>query len=74
VFFYLFMRSMVTLSGIVFLITPTLSVASVSIMRLDEAGSTSQAAAYASCTMAVVILASLLMRLSLRMFKPRTEA
>mgnify|MGYP003347530142 FL=1 len=62
---YLFMRSMVSLSGIVFLITPDLSVASVSILRLDEAGSTSQAAAYATCTMAVVVLASGLMSLTL---------
>ena len=65
VFFYLFMRAMVSLSGIVFLITPDLSVASVSILRLDEAGSTSQAAAYATCTMAVVVLASGLMSLTL---------
>lgn len=67
VFFYLFMRSMVTLSGIVFLITPELSVASVSIVRLDEAGSTSQAAAYATCTMAIVVAASGIMWLMLRL-------
>ncbi len=66
VFFYLFMRSMVTLSGIVFLISSELSVASVSIMRLDEAGSTSQAAAYATCTMGIVVAASALMWLSLK--------
>jgi iron(III) transport system permease protein len=71
VFFYLFMRSMVSLSGIVFLITPELSVAAVSIMRLEEAGSTSQAAAYATCTMAVVVVAAALMSVSLRWARRR---
>jgi iron(III) transport system permease protein len=66
VFFFLFMQSMVTLSAIIFLVTASVSVASVSIMRLDEAGFTSQAAAYATCTMAVVIAASVVMRLFLK--------
>ena len=74
VFFYLFMRSMVSLSGIVFLITPDLSVASVSILRLDEAGSTSQAAAYATCTMAVVVVASALMSLTLHAVQRQRRA
>jgi iron(III) transport system permease protein len=65
VFFFLFMRSMVTLSAVIFLVTASVSVAAVSIMRLDEAGFTSQAAAYATCTMAVVVTAFLVMRLSL---------
>ncbi|NIX76040.1 ABC transporter permease subunit [Microvirga terricola] len=62
VFFFMFMRSMVTLSAVIFLITASVSVASVSIMRLDEAGFTSQAAAYATCTMGIVVVASVLMR------------
>jgi len=65
VFFFLFMQSMVTLSAVIFLVTASVSVASVSIMRLDEAGFVSQAAAYATCTMAVVIAALGLMRLAL---------
>jgi iron(III) transport system permease protein len=65
VFFFLFMRSMVTLSAVIFLVTASVSVAAVSIMRLDEAGFTSQAAAYATCTMVVVVAAFLVMRLSL---------
>jgi iron(III) transport system permease protein len=65
VFFFLFMRSMVTLSAVIFLVTASVSVASVSIMRLDEAGFTSQAAAYATCIMAVVVTASALMRILL---------
>lgn len=65
VFFFLFMRSMVTLSAVVFLVTASLSIASVSIMRLDEAGFTAQAAAFATCTMAVVVVAAAMMQLLL---------
>jgi iron(III) transport system permease protein len=72
VFFFLFMQSMVTLSALIFLVTASVSVASVSIMRLEEAGFTSQAAAYATCTMAVVIAASGVMRIVLRLMKRRT--
>lgn len=69
VFFFMFMRSMVTLSAVIFLVTASVSVASVSIMRLDEAGFTSQAAAYATCTMGIVVAASVLMRASLWVLK-----
>ena len=62
VFFFLFMRSMVTLSAVVFLTTPDLSVAAVTIMRLDDAGLTSQAAAFSTCVMAVVSIALLGMK------------
>ncbi|TNF12983.1 MAG: ABC transporter permease subunit [Rhodobacteraceae bacterium] len=65
VFFFLFMRSMVTLSAVVFLTTPDLSVAAVTIMRLDDAGLTSQAAAFSTCVMAVVCAALLGMKASL---------
>lgn len=58
---FLFMRSMVTLSAIIFLITPALSLAAVSVMRLDEAGFTSQAAAFSTCIMALVGSLSLLL-------------
>ena len=51
---FLFMRSMVTLSAVIFLITPALPMAAVTVMRLDEAGFTSQAAAFSTCIMAVV--------------------
>jgi len=56
---FLFMRSMVTLSAVIFLVTPSLNLASVTVMRLDEAGFTSQAAAFSTCIMAVVALASI---------------
>jgi iron(III) transport system permease protein len=71
VFFFLFMQSMVTLSAVIFLVTASVSVASVSMMRLDEAGFVSQAAAYATCTMAIVLAAMGLMRLCLRFMEQR---
>jgi len=66
VFFFLFMRSMVTLSAVVFLTTPKLDVAAVTIMRLDDAGLTSQAAAFSTCVMAVVCIALLGMKLAMK--------
>jgi len=71
VFFFLFMRSMVTLSAVVFLTTPQLSVAAVTIMRLDDAGLTSQAAAFSTCVMAVVCGAVLSMKFILAMMQRR---
>ncbi|HEY0200988.1 MAG TPA: ABC transporter permease subunit, partial [Burkholderiaceae bacterium] len=60
---FLFMRSMVTLSAVIFLITPALSLGAVTVMRLDEAGFTSQAAAFSTCIMAVVGTLALLLHL-----------
>ncbi|MGM0743350.1 MAG: ABC transporter permease subunit [Pseudomonadota bacterium] len=71
VFFFLFMRSMVTLSAVVFLTTPDLSVAAVTIMRLDDAGLTSQAAAFSTCVMAVVCAALLSMKATLALIGRR---
>jgi len=69
---FLFMRSMVSLSAVIFLITPSLTMGSVTVMRLDEAGLTSQAAAFSSCIMAVVgAMALLLHRLTRRATSPR---
>ncbi|KAF1020525.1 MAG: Sulfate transport system permease protein CysW [Paracidovorax wautersii] len=51
---FLFMRSMVTLSAVIFLVTPDVPLAAVTVMRLDEAGFTSQAAAFSTCIMAIV--------------------
>lgn len=73
VFFFLFMRSMVTLSAVVFLTTPNLSVAAVTIMRLDDAGLTSQAAAFSTCVMAVVCVAILSMRITLALIGRRSR-
>jgi len=62
VFFFLFMRSMVTLSAVIFLISPQVNVASVSVMRLDDAGFVSQAAAFSTCIMLTVLAALGLMK------------
>jgi iron(III) transport system permease protein len=62
-FFLLFMQSMVTLSAVIFLVTPELNLASVSVMQLNENGFISQAAAYSTCIVAVVASALGLMRL-----------
>ena len=58
---FLFMRSMVSLSAIIFLVSPSLPLGSVTIMRLDEAGLTSQAAAFSTCVMGIVAIMSLLL-------------
>lgn len=63
-FFLLFMQSMVTISAVIFLVTPDLDLASVSVMQLNENGFISQAAAYSVCIVAVVASALGLMRLS----------
>lgn len=73
IFFFLFMRSMVTLSAIIFLTTPKLTVASVTIMRLDDAGLTSQAAAYSTCVMLIVGVALLSMKAMLYKISRRKE-
>lgn len=52
---FLFMRSMVTLSAVIFLISPGTSLASVTVMLLEDAGSTTHAAAFATLIMAVVL-------------------
>jgi len=70
-FFYLFMRSLVTLSGVIFLVTPGLGLASVAVMRLDENGFLAQAAAYAMCVVVAGALALGTMRLLLHVLKDR---
>lgn len=70
-FFYLFMRSMVTLSGVIFLVTADLGLASVSVMRLDENGFLAPAAAYATCVVLAGGLALGAMRLLLHTLRDR---
>ncbi|MCZ2441201.1 MAG: ABC transporter permease subunit [Burkholderiales bacterium] len=70
VFFFLFMRSMVTLSAVIFLITPQLNVASVSVLHLNENGFVSQAAAFSTIIIAVVSVAMLAMRGLVHYFRP----
>lgn len=74
VFFFLFMRSMVTLSAVVFLTTAKLDVAAVTIMRLDDAGLTSQAAAFSTCVMAVVCIALGAMKLAIALMSRPSQS
>ncbi len=53
---------MVTLSAVIFLVTPTTQLAAVSVLLLDDSGNQNQAAAYSVCIMAVVALALLALR------------
>ncbi|MBS0306029.1 MAG: ABC transporter permease subunit [Proteobacteria bacterium] len=74
VFFFLFMRSMVTLSAVIFLVTPETSVASVSVMHLNEAGFVAQAAAFSTIIVVVVAAAMLLMRALVFYVRPNLGA
>lgn len=53
---FLFMRAMVTLSALIFLISPRNTVAAVSVLLLDDSGKASQAAAFSVVIMAVVLM------------------
>lgn len=74
IFFFLFMRSMVTLSAVIFLISPKVNVASVSVMRLDDAGFVSQAAAFSTCIMLTVAAALGVMKLLITLLGRRRHA
>ena len=52
---FFFMRSMVTLSAVIFLVTPATMLAPVAVLQLDDAGYTSQAAALSMCIIAAVL-------------------
>ena len=69
---FFFVRSMVTLSAVIFLVTPATQVAAVSVLLLDDAGNVNQAAAFSVCIMLVVALALLLFQLVLRVTGRRT--
>lgn len=68
---FLFMQSMVTLSAVIFLSTPALPLAAVTIMRLDEAGFTSDAAAFSTCIMLIVGTIALLTNYLTRSIRKR---
>ncbi|MFN2342616.1 MAG: ABC transporter permease subunit [Desulfonatronovibrio sp.] len=65
---FFFMRSMVTLSAVIFLITPSSQVAAVSVLLLEDRGAVNQAAAFSVCIMGVVVASLLLARLVLNYF------
>ena len=64
---FLFMRAMVTLSAVIFLVSPDNSVAAISVLLLDDSGRSTQAAAFATIIMAVVLAALLLFNFVLRL-------
>lgn len=65
---FFFMRSMVTLSAVIFLVTPHTQVAAVSVLYLQDRGATNQAAAFSVCIVATVVVALLAARLLLNIF------
>lgn len=64
---FFFVRSMVTLSAVIFLVTPMTQVAAVSVLLLDDAGNQNQAAAFSVCIMLVVAAALALFQATLRL-------
>ncbi|WP_084301920.1 ABC transporter permease subunit [Desulfonatronovibrio hydrogenovorans] len=64
---FFFMRSMVTLSAVIFLITPSSQVAAVSVLLLEDRGAVNQAAAFSVCIMGVVVASLLVARIILNL-------
>jgi iron(III) transport system permease protein len=64
---FFFVRSMVTLSAVIFLVTPVTQVAAVSVLLLDDSGNQNQAAAYSVCIMLVVAAALIVFGALLRL-------
>jgi len=54
---FFFVRSMVTLSAVIFLVTPATQLAAVSVLLLDDSGNQNQAAAFSVCIMLIVAAA-----------------
>ncbi|MEJ1162020.1 ABC transporter permease subunit [Prosthecomicrobium sp. N25] len=71
---FYFMRSMVSLSAVIFLITPSTQVAAVSVLQLSDRGAYNQAAAFSVCIMAVVVVALLSVRAVLHLAGVRNVA
>lgn len=65
---FFFMRAMVTLAAVIFLVTPGNNLAAVSVLLLDDAGETTQAAAFSTLIMLVVIVVLVAFRGLLRLF------
>lgn len=63
---FFFMRAMVTLSGVIFLVQPGTNLAAVSVLLLDDSGETTQAAAFSTLIMAFVVTVLLSIQAILR--------
>ena len=64
---FFFVRSMVTLSAVIFLFTPSTQLAAVSVLLLDDSGNQNQAAAFSVCIMLIVAIALVVFRVLGRM-------
>ena len=71
---FFFVRSMVTLSAVIFLITPSTQLAAVSVLLLDDAGNQNQAAAFSVCIMLIVVAVLVLFQALLRLCGVRSES
>jgi iron(III) transport system permease protein len=71
---FFFMRSMVTLSSVIFLVSPSVNLAAVSVMLLDDAGNSTQAAAFSTLIILVVLIALGIMNLILRVFNVKNKS
>jgi len=67
VWVFYFMRAMVSLSALIFLITPSTKVAAVAVLQLSDRGAMNQAAAFSACIMVTVAACLLVVRLILVM-------
>ncbi|MEO8133155.1 MAG: ABC transporter permease subunit [Betaproteobacteria bacterium] len=70
---FFFVRSMVTLSAVIFLVTPATQLAAVSVLLLDDSGNQNQAAAFSVCIMLVVAGALALFHLLLGLSNRRRQ-
>ncbi len=68
---FFFMRAMVTLAAVIFLVSPGNNLAAVSVLLLDDAGETTQAAAFSTLIMLVVIAVLVVFQGLLRLFRIR---
>jgi iron(III) transport system permease protein len=71
---FFFVRSMVTLSAVIFLISPSTQLAAVSVLLLDDAGNQNQAAAFSVCIMLVVVVVLVLFQSLLRLCGARGQS
>jgi iron(III) transport system permease protein len=71
---YFFLNGMVTLSAVVFLVAPGTELAAVSVLLMDDAGDTAQAAAMSVCIVAVGIAARVAYWFLMRGVTRRTQA
>jgi len=59
---FYFMRTMVSLSAVIFLVTPSTQLAAVSVLQLSDRGALNQAAAFSVCIMAIVVACLVIVR------------